>query len=74
MRTQFGTSMSTQPILLVVSARKGSAVRRLKGYASWVKYVVRQYGSYLLMIRLSKLDLFFVRKDLNGLTSGITVV
>ena len=29
-------------------AGKGSAVRRVKGHASWVKYVVRQYGPYLL--------------------------
>lgn len=27
---------------------KGSAVRRLKGYVSWVKNVVKQFGSYLL--------------------------
>ena len=27
---------------------KGSAVRRLKRYVSWVQYVVRQYGLYLL--------------------------
>ena len=27
---------------------KGPAVRRLKGYVSWVQYVVRQYGPYLL--------------------------
>jgi len=27
---------------------KGTAVRRLKWYVSWVKYVVRQYGFYLL--------------------------
>jgi len=27
---------------------KGSTVRRLKSYTSWVKYVVRQYGFYLL--------------------------
>jgi len=32
-----------------VVAPKGSAVRRVKWYVSWVKYVVRQYGSYLLM-------------------------
>ena len=31
-----------------VGARKGMAVRRLKINASWVKYVVRQYGPYLL--------------------------
>jgi len=29
-------------------AMKGSNVRRLKSYTSWVKYVVRQYGFYLL--------------------------
>jgi len=29
-------------------AAKGSAVRRVKRYVSWVKYVVRQYGFYLL--------------------------
>lgn len=29
-------------------AGKGTAVRRLKINASWVKYVVRQYGPYLL--------------------------
>jgi len=27
---------------------QGSAVRRLISYTSWVKYVVRQYGFYLL--------------------------
>ena len=27
---------------------KGPAVRRLKGYVSWVQNVVRQFGSYLL--------------------------
>jgi len=27
---------------------KGTTVRRLKSYTSWVKYVVRQYGFYLL--------------------------
>jgi hypothetical protein len=29
-------------------ARKGMAVRRIRINASWVKYVVRQYGPYLL--------------------------
>jgi len=29
---------------------KGPAVRRLKGYVSWVQYVVRQYGPYLLWV------------------------
>jgi len=28
---------------------KGSAVRRVKRYVSWVKYGVSQYGPYLLM-------------------------
>jgi hypothetical protein len=27
---------------------KGSTVRRLISHTSWVKYVVRQYGFYLL--------------------------
>jgi len=27
---------------------KGLTVRQLKSYTSWVKYVVRQYGFYLL--------------------------
>ena len=27
---------------------KGWSVRPLKGYVSWVQYVVRQYGPYLL--------------------------
>jgi hypothetical protein len=31
-----------------VEARKGPAVRRIKGYVSWVKYDVSQYGSYPL--------------------------
>src|ERR1700722_8915146 len=29
------------------AAPKGSAVRRLKGYVSWVQNVVRQFGPYL---------------------------
>lgn len=37
---------------------KGSAVRRLKGYVSWVKNVVKQFGSYLLYI--VKVDKGFV--------------
>jgi hypothetical protein len=32
-----------------VAAPKGSAVRRIKRYVSWVKYDVSQYGPYLLM-------------------------
>ena len=30
---------------------KGSAVRRLKWYVSWVQNVVRQFGPYLLYIK-----------------------
>jgi len=30
---------------------KGSAVRRLKRYVSWVQNVVRQFGPYLLFIK-----------------------
>jgi len=40
--------MSTQRILQVVVACKGLTVRQLKRYVSWVKNVVRQFGSYLL--------------------------
>jgi len=46
------------------SGPKGSAVRRIKGYVSWVKYGVSQYGSYLLMeIELDK-KITLVREDL----------
>jgi len=31
-----------------VVGAKGPAVRRIKWYVSWVKYVVRQYGFYPL--------------------------
>lgn len=57
-----------------VEGWKGSAVRRLKGYVSWVKNVVKQFGSYLLYKVKLKKSLFFVRKDRNILTSGSTVV
>jgi len=30
---------------------KGSAVRRLKWYVSWVQNVVRQFGPYLLYLK-----------------------
>ncbi|RCH99285.1 hypothetical protein CU097_015083 [Rhizopus azygosporus] len=46
-----------------VGAPKGSAVRRVKWYVSWVKYVVRQYGSYLLMELESDKNLALVRED-----------
>jgi hypothetical protein len=44
----FGTSMSTSLIHMNVRAMKGLTVRQLKSHTSWVKYVVRQYGFYLL--------------------------
>ena len=34
-------------VRLVCPFSKGSAVRRLKWYASWVQNVVRQFGPYL---------------------------
>jgi hypothetical protein len=40
----FGTSMSAYHILKVHRAFKGSAVRRLKWYMSWVQSVVIQFG------------------------------
>ena len=45
---QFGTSMSAQLIHMNAEIMKGWTVRPLKSYMSWVKYVVRQYGFYLL--------------------------
>ena len=39
--------MSAHHILEVGVTSKGSAVRRLKWYASWVQNVVRQFGPYL---------------------------
>jgi len=48
------------------NSRKGSAVRRVKRYVSWVKYAVRQYGPYLLMGRELELELLLVREDYNG--------
>jgi hypothetical protein len=45
---QFGTSMSAWLIHMNAGIMKGSTVRRLISHTSWVKYVVRQYGFYLL--------------------------
>ena len=39
--------MSAHHILGLGGCPKGSAVRRLKWYASWVQNVVRQFGPYL---------------------------
>ena len=52
---------------------KGTTVRRLKSYTSWVKYVVRQYGFYLLRgIRIDK-GLSFVRKE-HGVFININIL
>ena len=53
---------------------KGSAVRRLKWYVSWVQNVVRQFGPYLLQAQEICVELSLVREDRDGLTSGVPVV
>jgi hypothetical protein len=53
---------------------KGTTVRRLKSYTSWVKYVVRQYGFYLLEKFESNKGSPFVRKELGMVTYGLPVV
>lgn len=50
-----------------VAGGKGSAVRRLKCYVSWVQYVVRQYGSYLLEGHRIKVARLLSTKGLEGL-------
>lgn len=57
-----------------VGIMKGTTVRRLKSYTSWVKYVVRQYGFYLLEKYESNKDSPFVRKELGMVTYGLPVV
>jgi len=37
------------PVPGAASGPKGLAVRQIKGYVSWVKYGVSQYGYYLLL-------------------------
>ena len=53
---------------------KGSAVRRLKWYASWVQTGVSQVGPYLPWAQEYCRDSFSVREDLKGPTSGVPVV
>ena len=48
---------------------KGSAVRRLKWYVSWVQNVVRQFGPYLLYDLKNKQKFTSVREDREELTS-----
>src|SRR3981081_745214 len=53
---------------------KGSAVRRLKWYVSWVQNVVRQFGPYLPWGLAFLEDLSLVREDRDERTSGGAVV
>src|SRR3712207_5628636 len=53
---------------------KGSAVRRLKWYVSWVQNVARQFGPYLPWVSENCEDLSLVREDRDGRTSGGPVV
>ena len=55
-------------------APKGSAVRRLKWYASWVQNVVRQFGPYLLCVFETWVGASLVREDREAWTSGVPVV
>ena len=66
--------MSAHHILGLGEGPKGSAVRRLKWYASWVQNVVRQFGPYLLWAQEICEDLTLVREDRVGRTAGISVV
>ena len=53
---------------------KGSAVRRLKRYVSWVQTVVRQVGPYLLCPQEDCRDLLLVREDRSEDTTCAPVV
>ena len=55
-------------------APKGSAVRRLKWYVSWVQTVVRQVGLYPARAQETCGDLSLVREDWDGRTPGVPVV
>src|SRR5512133_3945261 len=57
-----------------VAGPKGSAVRRLKWYASWVQNVVRQFGLYLSWAQEICEALSLVREDRDGQTYGAPVV
>jgi len=52
---------------------KGSAVRRLKWYVSWVQNVVRQFGPYLLYNKKNNQSFTLVREDREELTSGKSI-
>ena len=66
--------MSAHHILGLGEAPKGSAVLRLKWYASWVQNVVRQFGPYLPWAQEICGALSLVREDRDGRTSGVSVV
>ena len=55
-------------------APKGSAVRRLKWYVSWVQNVVRQFGLYLLHAKDVCGGMSLVREDRDIRTNGVPVV
>jgi hypothetical protein len=50
------------------------AVRQLKRYVSWVQNVARQFGPYLPWALVACEELFLVREDRNGRTSGVPVI
>ena len=52
---------------------KGSAVRRLKWYVSWVQTDVSQVGPYLQWASERCGDLSLVREDWDGRTPGVPV-
>lgn len=56
------------------SARKGSTVRRLKRYASWVQYDVSQYRLYPLEGYIMSRNIQLVRKDRCVCTYGVPVI
>ena len=66
--------MSAHHILGLGEGPKGSAVRRLKWYASWVQNVVRQFGLYLSWAYEICVALTLVREARVGLTAGLPVV
>jgi hypothetical protein len=53
---------------------KGSAVRRLKRYVSWVQNVVRQFGPYLPQAKENWENPTLVREDREGITYGGPIV
>lgn len=54
-------------------AWKGTAVRSLRSYVSWVQYAVKQYSLYLLRLSFSWTGLQYERTDDHD-TTGLSVV